>query len=204
VLVSGSGFSDVSGEVHFIVANGTDLVAPSTTWTETQILTQVPYKDGVPAYNGYLYVKRADGAKTTLRNFAFYPPLDVVVLGFPIAGTSGTYNQTARLFDSRAPDLDWGNMSHYTYCLPWGLKGDDEYYLQTRLKNGWILDTAAIGYRGHPGPMISGSAGAYITDARIATDSPYVKVHWWVDANSGVYYNELQVTIRGPKGLAYK
>ncbi len=204
VLVSGSGFSDVPGEVHFIVANGTDLVAPLTTWTETQILTQVPYKDGVPAYNGYLYVKRADGVKTTLRNFAFYPPLDVVVLGFPIASTSGTYNQDAQLFDSHAPALWFGTMIHSTSFAPWGLKGDDEYYLQTRLKNGWILDSAAIGSDSHVGPYTTGSAGAYITDARIGTDSPYVKVHWWLDAFSYLSYNSLQVTIRGPKGLAYK
>lgn len=204
LLISGSGFSDTPGEVHFIVANGTDLVAPVTTWTDAQVLTQVPYKDGVPAYNGYVYVKRADGVKTSLQGFGFLPPLDVAVLGFPIASTSGAYQQDAQLYDSHAPALWFGLMQHHTYCLPWGLKGDDEYYLQTHLKNGWTLDSAAILANGHPGPNTDGSAGAYITDARVGTDSPYVKVHWWVDANSYVSYDTLQVTIKGPKGLAYQ
>lgn len=204
VLITGSGFSDATGEVHFIVANGTDLVAPLTTWTDTQILTQVPYKDGVPSYNGYLYVKRADGAKTTMLPFLFHPPLDVVVLGFPPTVNSGSYNHIGHLYDSHAPDLDWGDMIHTTYLLPWGLKGDDEYYLQTRLKNGWIVDSAGlVTISGNPGPYTEGSAGAYITDVRVGTDSPYVKAHWWLDASSSVYYR-LQVTIKGPKGLTYK
>jgi hypothetical protein len=204
VMITGSGFLEVPGEVHFIIANGADLVAPITIWSGGQVLTEVPtYKNGVPAYNGYVYLKSSNGAKTGMQPFRFIPVMETAVLGFPPGSSSGAYNQLAHLYDSHAPDLDWGTMIHTTYLLPWGLKGDDEFYLQTRLKNGWTVESAMPISDGHPGPYTSGSAGAYITEARFGTDSPYIKMHWWLDANSYVSYH-LQIVIKGPKGLPYQ
>ena len=70
--------------------------------------------------------------------------------------------------------------------------------MNTLLKNGWVVDSVNFGV-----VYISGNANAGVSDNRIGTNSPFVKVHWWMDAFSAVTYN-LSVTIKGPKGVPYQ
>jgi len=50
---------------------------------------------------------------------------------------------------------------------------------------------------------IFGNANASVSDSRIGTNSPYVKVHWWMDTFSSVDYN-VSVNIKGPTGVPYQ
>jgi hypothetical protein len=79
-----------------------------------------------------------------------------------------------------------------------GNRGDDEFFLRTKLKNGWkikdiIFQAASTGF----------AAAASKVDQRIGTDSLYVKVHWWADSFSSVTYH-ISYVIEGPKGISYK
>ena len=50
VLLSGQGFGDAAGEVHFIVPpTGEDRVAAVTSWSDTGIATIVPDASGLVA-----------------------------------------------------------------------------------------------------------------------------------------------------------
>lgn len=61
VLITGSAFSATPGEVHFIVANGRDVTAPVSSWTDTQVFAAVPDVSGIPGFNGLVYISRANG-----------------------------------------------------------------------------------------------------------------------------------------------
>ncbi len=205
VTLSGSDWGDAPGEVHFIVGNGRDITAPITYWSAAQIVTEVPYADGVAQYDGNVYVKRADGAKTPLRAFRFLPLYDVATISLPLT-KSGP-------FDARLAPVTFGMLSlsasdkevdHLSGGL-FGGKGDDEFYLTSRLKNAWLVANAEmVDWAGRPGPGASPTSGAWasITDSRLGTDSPYIKVHWWVDGGwASVSYN-VRITVQRPKNLA--
>jgi len=196
VTVSGSGFGGTPGEVHFIVANQRDLVAPITYWSGSQIVTEVPYTDGVPSYPGSVYVKRADGAKTGLLPFRFNPITDVATLGM-------TPDRMIKApYDFRyLPGIAWHDGAGDLF----GARGDDEFFLSTRLQNGWVVDRVYLTMTASDTTAIHiwGNANAYITESREGTNSPYVKVHWWRDGLSTVAYSP-RVVILGPKGVPYR
>jgi hypothetical protein len=188
VLVAGSSFSEVPGEVHFIVANGKDIVAPLTAWSDTQLLAAVPDLSGMQGYNGYIYVTRG-GVKSTMVSFRFNPTTELRTLG--ISGDRGL---------AGGATFSYGAVEHFGAGNLFGSRGDDQFYLSTKLTNGWTVNAAyLIGYDG-AAVYTYGNANAYISEFRPGTDSPYVKVHWWMDAFSSVNY-DLRVVISGPKGV---
>lgn len=80
------------------------------------------------------------------------------------------------------------------------------------LKNGWVVERAYLVHVDHPvqgrsedkpGVYTIGKAGAYITESRVGTAFPYIKVHWWVDPGASINYSP-RVEIRGPLGLPYQ
>ncbi|HEX7553628.1 MAG TPA: hypothetical protein VF378_08740, partial [Geothrix sp.] len=88
-----------------------------------------------------------------------------------------------------------------------GARGEDQYFLTTRLRNGWVVDSAFISNNAtavdRPGPWSWGSASAYITEYRGGTDSPYLKIRWWREGFSEVIYTP-NLLIRGPKGVPHQ
>ena len=206
VLLEGSAFGDQPGEVRFLVANGTDLPAPASYWSNTQVFAEVPVKEGVQAFDGYVYVKRADGSKTALVPFGFQPTSDIVT--FCVGNNAGDVRigNPVNVYDGQA----FSTVYHSTFFA--GFAGYDEYNLQQRLTNGWRTMAAELRNADQcnkTGASRSGASGsgAYIVDWRPGTDSPYVKVRWWLDPvffdYNAVSYT-LAITVTGPKGLAFR
>ncbi|MEO5954594.1 MAG: IPT/TIG domain-containing protein [Nitrospiraceae bacterium] len=197
VLINGSGFSNGGGEVHVIVNPGKDLVAPVQVWTDTQIFVTVPDIAGVLTYGGIIYVVRgSDQVKSNLVPWRFNPALELREvrwttdrrLKFPVDQES-PYRPTT---------IAHGNGNPF-----WGFKDDDEFFMTTRLKNAWLVDdvgvTCAVAWGNG---MCDGNA--YAIDSRRGTDSPYIKVHWWLPAAFGGYkytFYTYVVRIMGPKGI---
>jgi len=195
-------------EVHYVVASGADLKQAVLSFWENTVLVNVP--DGIPAsYDGYIYVQ-CGAQKSDLTPFRFEPLMEVVrlqVSGDRILMDPSFYNDwvpgpgypdpggvllAACQFGHRVEHWDNG----YTQFL--GHKADDEFFRNTTLKNGWILDSVNFAVT-----RIDGAGNASVSETRISTSSPYVKVHWWIDAFSRVDYR-LSVNIKGPKGVPYQ
>src|SRR5262249_15582191 len=74
VMINGTAFGTSAGEVHFVIAPNMDLPQKNVVWTDAQIFASVPHPtSGVPAFNGTVYVKRADGVLSNLIPFTFVP-----------------------------------------------------------------------------------------------------------------------------------
>jgi hypothetical protein len=192
ILINGAGFSN-GGEVHFVVNPGKDLVAPVQVWTDTQIFATVPDIAGVLTYSGIVYVVRgSDQAKTNLVPWRFNPTLELREVRWT------TDRQLKFPVEERAPTVRHGNGNPF-----WGFKDDDELFLSTRLKNAWLVDDVGVTCSLPWGNgMCDGNA--YAIDSRRGTDSPYLKVHWWVPASFGGYkytYYTYVVRVIGPKGV---
>jgi hypothetical protein len=196
VLVSGVGFSTVPGEVHLLVANGRDVRATATLWSDTQIVAVVPSADGIPAYNGQLYVSRG-GVKSTLVPFRFSPATEFRTLGMATDKSISLEGLPPFI------QVDKGYVLHPGDWWAFGAKGEDQFYLYAKLKNGWVVDSAYLTDRNGLAITRLGRADAYISELRQGTDSPYLKVHWWRDGgDNGVGYVP-HIVISGPKGVPH-
>ncbi|HYL91207.1 MAG TPA: IPT/TIG domain-containing protein [Burkholderiales bacterium] len=191
VLVTGRGFTNTPGEVHFIVAASRDLVAPVTYWSDTQVLVTVPDTSGVLAFNGQVYVKMGS-QRSGLLGFRFIPSTETRVLSMT--------NDYALTKPSKYHGD--GYVYHDLLTSLFGGKDDDEFFRNTRLKNGWVTDSAYLCCVFGAPVLAAGNGDAYIVEVRPGTDSPYLKVHWWADMFSDVIYRP-QVVIRGPKGVPH-
>lgn len=59
VMITGNGFGEEGGEVHFVIGPGKDLIAPAgMVWRNDQIFATVPEATGVLGFNGTVYVQR--------------------------------------------------------------------------------------------------------------------------------------------------
>ena len=201
VLITGSGFSNTTGEVHFIVANGRDVTAPISGWNDSQIFAAVPDVSGILGFSGQVYVRRGS-TNSRFVPFQFNPAQEVRALAITndriiTGGTESGMEYRSGAIE--AFHLGWGDL--------FGARNEDQYFLMARLRNGWVVDSAYItnvssGYE-RPGPYFLGNASAYITECRIGTDSPYLKVRWWRDGLSIVVYTP-NLLIRGPKGVPHQ
>jgi hypothetical protein len=195
VLISGSGFGAApGGEVHFIVAPGKDLHGSVTYWSDAQIVVGVPSITGVGPFAGQMYV-RSGTTNSQLVPFRFEPELDYAILPITI--------------DRQVSGMVGPNSIRHE---GWpGIKGDDEFFLHTTLKNGWVLDEAyVIGPTNTPAHVpyiVDGHGEAYVSVATAGSSAPRIKVHWWAEVN-GFYIVSLTywpvVVIRGPKGLPWQ
>ena len=194
VLIEGSGFSNIPGEVHFIVANGRDVVAPVTIWSDTQIFAAVPEVSGIQAFNGLVSVKR--GTSTSkLVPFRFIPSIECIILNVIPINDQILQNADPAGYYVRHPGPGWA------FFL--GARGDDTFFSNTRLKNGWTLQAVYLtDYGNYSGIKVSGAADAYVSESSPGTDSLYAKVHWWIDADAWVLYTPI-FEISGPKGVPY-
>jgi hypothetical protein len=79
----------------------------------------------------------------------------------------------------------------------WGYRADDIFYQTKRLKNNWKVDYIDFSAKGD-----NFGGGGRLEESRIGTDSPYAKIHWWVE---GLSYMDYFISwhIVGPKGCSY-
>jgi hypothetical protein len=195
VLITGSGFGAApGGEVHFMVAPGKDLHGSVSYWSDAQIVVGVPSLTGVGPFAGQLYV-RSGTTNTRLVPFRFEPELDYAILPITTDRMVGGQVSANTVWHDGWP----------------GMKGDDEYFLHTTLRNGWVLDEAYVINPANPAvhaPDIwDGHGEAYVSVAPAGSNAPRIKVHWWGEVN-GFYVVTLRywpvVVIRGPKGLPWQ
>ena len=199
VMISGSGFG-TGGEVHFVIAPGKDLIAPAgAIWSDNQIFATVPDAAGVLAFNGTVYIKRVAGTvNSNLVPFRFNPLMEL--------------RQITRMADALLQQFNGVNAGVSAYnnymdsvarqhgYLFWGPKGNDQIYLNTRLKNGWIVSQTPTvfvsdGYYANQGD-------AYLIESHVGTDRPHVKVGFWMGSGIYVTYNySISMLIQGPKGV---
>lgn len=202
VLINGSGFGAQGGTVRIAVAAGQSLAAPIVVWSETAILAKVPDASGIAApYRGQLSVERA-GSASAATAFEFVPATETRVLApqlgqFSVGGPGGVSTNICHPACSYGVDL--GN-------LLFGHKGEDVFFSNVRLKNGWRVAQVGLGHVSGQsfsyGIWKENSADARMMETRVGTDSPYVKVGWWHDAFSSVAYWP-RIVIEGPKGVPH-
>jgi hypothetical protein len=218
VMIQGTNFGNTRGEVRFIVANGRDLPAPIAFWSATQVMAEVPDVSGVREFAGQMYVKRADGAQSDLRPFAFRPAMERRHIG-PIGRAERRVNAPDEGFIEDAVvhpyALLWkgwgsshvpngGYVSRLSFLF--GGSGSDQYFLNGRLANGWRVESCTIGSRdaGTTTPRVTrGQATATIKRCPVGSDVLRTDVDWWIDFASGINYS-LRLNIIGPKGVPHQ
>lgn len=193
VIITGSGFTDQQGEVRFIVNPGVDLPAPVDWWTDGLIRAYVPAppNHGITAFDGFVYVvRKPDNTRSGAASFRFEPALE----------TRSTMAAPDRRIAQ--PGLVRPNgleIWHHNGNPFWGTRGNDEFFPNTRLQNGWVLEDVYL----YQTNLASG--GSYIADKKVGTDWPYFNVRWWVDGSFGHAESMsdylYQIVIRGPKGV---
>jgi len=211
VLVSGTGFGNAQGEVRFASASNAqqDLPAQVLYWNDQEVLVTVPDVSQVTGSHGVVYVRSANmpSNKFPIR-FTETRVLDHATTDRYLA-TPWTAGTTVD-----HPASSYGVNLEY---LMFGNSKNDEYYRNTTLRNGWVVDSAYLAHVDWQLPMVNGrltpvevvgpsgtaNANSYIIDSRPGTASPYVKVHWWYDAGNSTGY-ALRVVIRGPKGVPHQ
>jgi hypothetical protein len=192
VMITGSGFGSSSGEIHFVIGPGLDLPAPpGAIWSDTQIFTSVPERDKVLGFNGQVYVKRTmDQQTSNLVSFRFEPSLDFRYVG---------RTADAQIATPGGPHGNGRDILHQNGNPFWGYRGNDHFFTNTRLKNGWVMDNGFVYIYSQR------RSGAYVQEAKTNTDWPYLDVRWWMDGCFGDYESivsyGIQVVIRGPKGV---
>jgi hypothetical protein len=196
VMINGSNFGSGLGEIHFVIANGRDVVAPAgAIWSDNQIFTSVPDATGLLAFNGQVYIKRATDQKlSNLVVFRFEPTLEIreIRSSTDLALMNGTYiDRTLQII-------------HQNFNLFSGASGNDVIFKNTRLKNDWVShETFVYCHNSYC------HGGVSVADSKLGTNWPYLDAGWWIGSAyyKFPYFYEAElwygfaVHIRGPKGV---
>ena len=202
VMISGSGFG-TGGEVHFVIAPGKDLIAPAgAIWSDNQIFATVPDAAGVLAFNGTVYIKRAAGTvNSNLVPFRFVPLSEIRQITLAADETLQQFNGVT-VFNASGYYIR--RMHSFMF---WGPKGNDHIFLNTRLKNGWIVSQPPLVFFSHP---FGTDGGVYLVESHPGTDRPHMNVGFWVDnwwsnmskgGSSPMIDYSISMVIQGPKGV---
>ncbi len=198
LFINGSNFGTAGGEVRFVMGPGKDLPAPpGVVWTNNQIFATIPDPPGLLGFSGTIYIKRAGETITSnLATFRFEP-----ILVFR------DYMMTAV-----APDVSYEHPTHfpdhrhlaylYNGNVFKGLSGTNQYFVNTTLRNGWVLDE--VYYSKSPYSCPGGCN--YLAEKWIGNSKPYFSIRYSVNAanvGSSKYTSYLidRITLRGPKGV---
>jgi len=198
VMITGSGFGNAGGEVHFIIAPGQDFPASGVTWGDTQIFATVPDASGILGFNGMVYIRRAtDKAGSNLVPFRFNPSLELRQIKVPADSVFQQFNGISQTVDNWPGGLRYvARINQYWF---WGPKGNDQHFLNTRLKNGWtVLQPPQVFLPN----AYAANGDAYLDGSHAGTDWPYVNVRFWMPG--GVYVIQhygISILIQGPKGV---
>jgi len=226
VVIQGGGFTNDLGHVHMIV-NPTRELEPKVNldrnslpiWTDTYISVTVPELTGVAQFTANFFVSLGvDRYSFQLRSnsvpFTFIPRQQVRV----VSKVTGDYRLAGiQSFGSGqggggSPSFVINNEIHHTrldVLVPFwltnifiGTKGNDWFFENTLLKNGWKFDCVELlPYDPHCSNTVAGAgpgSGAYVV-AGLGSASPKFAVRWWLDAFiPGMTYT-YAFTISGPE-----
>lgn len=204
VMIEGAGFGSAPGRVHFIVANGRDLVAPITFWSAQQIVTEVPMVDGVVAHAGQIYVQRADGVRSEVRQFGFKPAIESRMV-FPSRINEWLVDDAALHGYALWPVVDSHGIAYIGHSVTFfGGNGDDLFFQTRRLRPGWVVAECWLTVPYNPTqrtPNIFGASSA-TAQCQPGSDRLATRVHWSIDWGSSVHYT-VAIRIEGPKGVPH-
>jgi hypothetical protein len=202
LFINGSNFGTAGGEVRFVMGPGKDLPAPAgVVWTDNQIFATIPDPPGLLGFSGTIYIKRAgETVSSNLAPFRFEP-----ILVFR------DYKMPALISDYRYQfPVDFPDHTRH-FARLWngnvfsGLTGTNEYFPNTTLKNGWVLDEV---YYTQPGSLscMSHHGCSYLLEKRIGSSQPYFSVRYWLyaaDLGGAKFTSYLidRISLRGPKGV---
>ena len=207
--------------VHFLVANGIDRPGSVLSWSDSKIVVEVPLYTGIPEYAGQLYVKTADDQTSSQTSFRFMPRLDIATLYMPpitkngpdeyaFADSTLSDDLPVAFLDAPNPAAYFPNAEVERFSGFFGNAANDTFYNTRQLLNGWKVKSCdAAMSNGAPGVQTSDPDRAYanITECRVGTSSPFVKMHWWMDGSYEISPMVLGygfvVTIIGPEGMPY-
>lgn len=204
VTIEGSGFGAQPGTVQFTVAPGRTIPAPIVLWSDTGVVVRVPDVDGVvSAYHGPLSVSPT---KETARSASFeFVPATEVRLIVPTLEQMRLDGPSSIGSNVCHPSCAWGFNLEY---LLFGQRGQDVFFPDTQLRNGWRVEGVGLRHRdpyGHlkVGIQVQGNADAAMLESRVGTDSPFLRVGWWRDAGDSQVNYWPFIQIRGPKGTPH-
>jgi hypothetical protein len=91
-----------------------------------------------------------------------------------------------------------------------GYRGNDLFFMNKRLQNGWQVTKAEVVFLNRFEPddhvwcaFTGQSSGAYVAESRVGTNSPYLNVRVWLEPYCTIRYAP-RVWIQGPKGVPYE
>jgi hypothetical protein len=206
VTISGTGFGNTDGEVHFIIGplptQDVAVAANNQLWLDTRIVAPVPLVTGVPPYAGYVYVKRlSDGVKSAPVSFQFEPQMVQSEIRVPgdfvlqqLGGVVLSPPNPASLYPSEWVDTLRMNENWFS-----GVTGVDRFYINTRLKNGWKVSGPAVAY------MVDTGGSAAAISLGLGSDVLSTMVAFSVNpllSSSYTMSYSLVIPIQGPSGLS--
>lgn len=197
IIINGSGFGTANGVIHFIIGAMRDLIATPEVWVNNQIFVAVPDPSapdpsvGAMAYDGVVYIV-VGGVKSNLVPFHFAPIIDHRIISIPADFLLGQFADPLVLADGvLRNNLNWAQSA----------QGDDKFYRNTLLQNGWTVEAMPSAYNSIP--KFPGG-GIFFVAARVGTNSPYTDVFSWVDTmwqGLGSFQYAIEIPIQGPRGL---
>ena len=155
-----------------------------------------------------VYLKTKDGRPSNRMNFTYQPqplqPAQGMFDEFLFVWRQDDHLKDATM-SSNYPNiatnevnLGNGRASRDTFLL--GFSGYDTFHNTLELKNGWTVKECHLFIHSSMG------SGAEVTECRVGTSSPFVKVRWYLDPTF-VLPNDLtysvRLTITGPSGTRY-
>ncbi len=186
-----------SGTVYLIDEVGKEHLLSVSYWTNTHIVARTPPLTGfVNPKSCKIYVKSNVG-KSDPKPLALTPSLVTTLMLITDLMANNDYRFKQRDAGDRfavVPTPAAGILvsGFHRAGMFEGHKDDDEYFLNRKLRNGWVVDSINFA-----------SGDARLDESRVGTDSPYVKVHWWCDAPWQNVSYTVMIFVKGPKGTMY-
>ena len=222
VVIRGSKFGNRQGKVKFMVSATTwmDGGIADGCWSDSQIVAIVPDNTGNPDYNGFVVVQKPLGKKSSQVRFRITSEQDLILL----SGTGATVTLNGPMENGWPPCAD-RNIEHrdvptvsdimvyhepVNYYMNTSCWATDYLWKDLVLKNGWIVDNVVLTNLSPEGT--GKTATAEVVHSVLGTTTPTLQVNWnlstyiTADGYEPPYADnyQVQVYLRGPKGVAYK
>lgn len=206
IVINGTNFGSAGGEVHFQIAPTADVIAvKDVVWTDTQIVATVPGPNngGLVAFNGNVYVKRPDQMRSNALPFGFVPTMERRMILIPSAAFPPVTSDSVlpRYAGDELVTVSFLGIKRRNSQCFYTPRGEDRFFINTRLKNGWKVYGTPLVYSAH---SFNTGGGAYLTKSFVGTDGPYVDVRWWINIGAFCFFSEfgyaVTIPIEGPLG----
>jgi len=191
------GGSPSGGAVYLIDEVGKEHLLSVSYWTNTHIVARTPPLTGfVNSKSCKIYVRNNAG-KSDPKPLTLTPSLTTTLMLITDLMANNDYRFKQRDAGDRfavvpTPAAGIVVSGFHRAGMFDEHKDDDEYFLNRKLRNGWVVDSVNFA-----------SGDARLEESRVGTDSPYVKIHWWCDAPWQTVSYTVMIFVKGPKGTMY-